>query len=150
MAETQEPRTGWGGEVHLSSDATTANLYELVQVVSFGLPQPETADVESTHLKSPGKRREFIAGLIDGGSVDVVLNYRPGSDSDIKIRSARDARDVRAIRFVIPDQAGDPEWQVDTTGLVTAYKPGDVTADGKIEATMTVRISGDVTEAAAS
>lgn len=145
--ETQEASIGWGGEVHLSTDSTVANLKELVQVVSFGLPNEEVGEVETTHLKSPQKRREFIAGLADGGSVDVVMNYRPGSDTDLLILAAKAARDTRALRFVIPE-GGTAAVQVDTTCYVSGYDRGEVTADGKLESTVTFRITGAETQAA--
>ena len=62
MAETQEASIGWGGEVWLSTDDTEGNLVELVQVVSFSLPSDTADRVETTHLKSPGRRRQYTAG----------------------------------------------------------------------------------------
>lgn len=147
MAETQDPSIGWGGEVHLSTDETVANLEELFQVVSFGLPNDEVDEVEVTHLKSPNRRREYIAGLSDGGEIEVVLNYRPGSDTDALLLAAKAARDVRAIRFVIPNN-GVPAYQVDTFGYVSGYDRGTVAAGDKMEVTVTFRITGDETQAA--
>ncbi len=147
MAETQEASIGWGGEVWLSTDDTIGNLDELVQVVSFTLPDNTTDRVETTHLKSPNRRREYTAGLVDGGEVEVVLNFRPGSDTDQAIEDAVAAGDERAVRFVVPN-LGVAAWDYTTTGIVTGYNRGSVTADGKMEATMTVAITGAVTSAA--
>lgn len=144
-----DARTGWGGEFHLSSDDTTGNLAEMVEVVSFGLPDDTTDEVDVTHLKSPGKRREFKGGLIDGGSVEVEINYVPGSPTDVAIRNARDTRDTRAVRFIIPDEAGNPEWQIDTFALASGYSRGPITADGKISSIITLRITGAQSEQAA-
>lgn len=144
MAETQKASIGWGGEVHLSTDDTDANLEELVQVVSFGLPTNETERVETTHLKSPNRRREYTAGLVDGGEVTVTLNFRPGSDTDQLIEEAQVAGDIRAVRFVVPE-LGTPAWQYDTTAIVIGYDRGEVSAGEKMEATVTLAISGDVT-----
>lgn len=147
MAETQEASIGWGGEVWVSSDDTVGNLEELVQVVSFGLPSNSTDRVETTHLKSPGRRREYTSGLIDGGEVSVTLNFRPGSDTDILLAAAQVAGDERAVRFNVP-QLGTPAWSYTTTAIVTGYDLGEVTADGKMEAEVTLSITGDVTSAA--
>jgi hypothetical protein len=144
--ELQDPSIGWGGEVHLSTDETTGNLEELVQVVSFGLPNDEVDEVEVTHLKSPNRRKEYIAGLGDGGEVEVVLNYRPGSDTDILLLAAKAARNTRAVRFVIPNN-GVPAYQVDTFAYVSGYDRGTVSAGEKMEVTVTFRITGDETQA---
>lgn len=149
MAETQEASIGWGGEVWLSTDASEVNLDELVQVVSFGLPENTTERVETTHLKSPNRRREYTSGLVDGGEVEVVLNFRPGSDTDQLIEDAQAAGDERAVRFVVP-HLGEPAWTYDTTAIVTSYTRGNVNAEGKMEATVTLAISGAVTSEAYS
>lgn len=145
-----DARTGWGGEFHLSSDLTTGNLFELVEVTSFGLPDSERDEVEVTHLKSPDEFKEYIGGLKDGGEVTVGLNYVPGSLTDVAVRTAKDDGDVRAIRFVIPDQDGDPEWMIDAFGFVKGYGRGPVQAGDKIEASVRIRITGAQTEGAAS
>jgi hypothetical protein len=142
-----EARIGWGGEVHLSTDGTTTALVELVEVTSFGLPDEDVDEVEVTHLKSPNRRKEFIAGLSDGGEVEVSLNYVPGSATDELIRAAKAAGDTRAIRFVIPDQSGAPEWQIDTFAFVKGYARGPVSAGDKIDSTVRFRITGAQTEA---
>lgn len=147
MAETQEASIGWGGEVWLSSDGTVGNLDELVQVVSFGLPSNSTDRVETTHLKSPGRRREYTSGLIDGGEVTVTLNFRPGSDTDVALAAALAEGDERAVRFNVP-HLGVPAWSYTTTAIITGYDGGEVTADGKMEAEVTMAITGAVTSAA--
>lgn len=144
MPETQVASTGYNGEVHLSTDDTALNLAELVQVVSFSLPSDTAERVETTHLKSPNRRREYTQGMIDGGEVEVTLNFRPGSDTDQAIESALAAGDDRAVRFVIPE-LGVAAYQYDTTAIVTGYDKGSVEADGKMEATVTMAITGAVT-----
>ncbi len=148
MAETQEASVGWGGAVFLSTDETVGNLAELVQVVSFGLPQDQTDRVETTHLKSANRRREYTAGLIDGGEVEVVINFRPGSDTDTRLEAAQAAGTERAARFVVP-HLGVAARKYDTIVIVTGYDRGQVVAGDKMEATITLAISGAVTSSAA-
>lgn len=147
MSEVQEASIGWGGEFWLSTDATEGNLDEMVQVVSFGLPQDQIDRVETTHLKSPNRRREYTSGLVDGGEVQVVLNFRPGSDTDQMIEGALVSGDERAARFVVPN-LGTAAWDYDTTVIVTGYDRGTVAAGDKMEATVTLAVSGAVTSAA--
>lgn len=138
-------KTGWGGEFHLAnaSDALT----ELVEVVSFTLPSGETETIEATHLKSPDRRREYIAGMIEDGELEVVLNYVPGSATDLLIVEAKDDGAARDFMAVIPRETAN--WEITGTCIVTGYDRGTVMADGKMEATMTVRLTGATTEAAA-
>lgn len=147
MAETQEASTGWNAEAWLSSDGTTANLVELVQVVSFTLPSDTADRVETTHLKSAGRRREYTQGMIDGGEIELTLNFRPGSDTDAAIEDALTGGDDRAVRLNIPE-LGVLTHTYDFAGVVTGYDKGEVVADGKMEATVTIAVSGAVTGSA--
>ena len=147
MAEDTEASTGYAGEVFLSTDSTVANLTELVEVVSFSLPSDTAERVETTHLKSPNRRREYTTGMIDPGELEVTLNFRPGTDTDLLIEAALTSGDLRAVRFNIPE-LGVPKYTYDTTVTVLGYDKGEVTADGKMEATVTLAVSGAVTASA--
>lgn len=147
MAEDTEASTGYAGEVWLSTDDTVANLTELVQVVSFSLPSDTAERVETTHLKSPNRRREYTTGMIDPGELEVTLNFRPGTDTDLLIEAALTAGTLRAARFNIPE-LGVLTYTYDTTVNVLGYDKGEVTADGKMEATVTFAVSGAVTASA--
>lgn len=140
MPELQKASTGFNGEAHLSTDDTAANLYELVEVVSFSLPSDTGERVETTHLKSPGRRRQYTSGMIDPGEIEITLNFRPGSDTDDAIETALSAGDERYLRLVVPE-LGVPAWQYDLRGVVLTYDKGTVEADGKMEATVTFAIN---------
>lgn len=147
MADDQLAGTGWAGEFHLDNDAGV--LTELVQVVSFSLPQDEVDQVDISHLKSPNRRREFAPGMIDGGEFQVTLNFRPGSDTDQLLAAAAADTDgsTRSFKAVIPIR-GVPTWDISGECLVVGYDRGEITADDKMEATATIRPTGARTEAA--
>ncbi len=59
MAETQKSSVGYMGAVLLHNGTL---LYELKEVKGFGIPNlGEREQVETTHLKSPGWRREYVS-----------------------------------------------------------------------------------------
>lgn len=144
MAETQVASVGWGGEFWFNDGSA---LYEAREVVSFTLPNPEFEEVESTHLKSANRYREFIDSLINGGEVQVVLNYRPLSDTDTKLLAWRDSRAIRAIEFHVPE-SGTVAVEIAATGRCNMIDRGEVSADGKMEVTVTVRVASEDTQAA--
>lgn len=139
-------RIGWGGKVYLSTDNTEANLAELLEVVEVTFPSDETDEVEATHLQSPGRRKEFISGLIDGGEVTITTNYDPGNATDLLLTAAKEAGTTRKVKFVIPDASGTgtADWNMVTSGFVKKYAPDRMSAADKITATTTLRITGDL------
>ncbi len=138
MAEAQEATVGYMGEVWLHNGTA---LYELNQVKSFPIPAPgEREEAETTHLKSPGWRREYTSTWYTDSTFDVTLNSRPLSTTDLLLDAALAAGNVRAMKVVIPEN-GEPAAQIELTAKCTNYTRGEVTPDGVIEATATFRIA---------
>lgn len=136
MPELQDATDGYNGEFWLHDGV---ELYELQQVVAFDIPEPgEREQEEKTHLKSPGRRREYFSTWFADSDFEIVLNSRPLSDTDAKLAAARDAGTVRPFKAVIPEQ-GLPAAQIEGTCRVTNYVRGRV-EDGKMEATATCRV----------
>lgn len=135
-------QTGWGGAFHFTNNS--AVLTELVEVKSFTLPNGTTEQLDATHLKSPNRRREKIAGMIDDGDLTVTLNYVPGSATDLLIMQAFTEGDTRPYMAVIPRVAAD--WEVTGTAFISGVDRGEIVADGVMEVTVTFTLSGAATE----
>lgn len=137
MAETQEATVGYMGEVWLYNGTA---LYELNQVKSFQIPGGGERDqVETTHLKSPGWRREYVSTFYADSDFEVTLNSRPMSTTDTLLEAARAANDIREMLVVLPEN-GEPVAQISLTAKCINYDRGEVTPDGVIEATATFRV----------
>jgi len=135
---------GYGAELWL--DNASGTLTELGEITSISLPNPQQATVEATHFKSPNRRREYIAGLIEDGEGTFEMNYDPGSATDTLIRAALSDGVTRDYKIVLPDGASDT-WEVSGQCVVTGYER-NVPIDDRMTATLTVRFTGDSTEAA--
>ncbi len=106
-----EARIGWGTGFYIEN--ASGVLVEIDEVT--GLPEgDETADdVEVTHYKSRGRRKEYIAGLIDAGEGDLVINYVPGSPTDTLLREMHQSGQTRAFRDITNEEVGEDMWQVE-------------------------------------
>lgn len=131
MAETQDASVGYMGEVHLDG-------YELQQVKSFGLPPKERDRVEKTHLKSGNGNwtREYLMTFYQDREFQVVLNFRPLSDTNTKLDDAVADGETHTCKLVLPEN-GVPVAQIECTVKVTAKDDGEVTGDGVMESTST-------------
>lgn len=138
-------KTGWGGEFHFDDNADV--LTEWVEVKSFTLPNGETEKLDATHLKSPNRRREYISGMIDDGDLEVVLNYVPGSTTDLNIMQAFTEGDTRDYKAVVPRATTD--WEITGTGFISGVDRGEITPDGVMEVTVTLTLVGSSSEASA-
>ena len=96
MAETQEASTGYNGEVWIN-DGT--DLYELVGVQGFGLPQNRRARVDASTLKD--LRPKTIPGRFENSEFTVTLLYRPGSTTDTLLHELNESSEERAMKIAI-------------------------------------------------
>lgn len=137
-----EAKIGYGAELWIDDDAGL--LTEIAEVTGVSLPNPETSEVEATHFKSPNRRREYIAGLIEDGEGTFAINYVPGSDTSALIKEAQDSGEARDYKIVIPDGAGT--WEVSGQLIVRSFSR-EIPIDDRMTATLGVRFTGASTEA---
>jgi predicted secreted protein len=140
-----EARIGWSAEFWL--DDADGLLTELDEILTVTPPNPQVEDVEATHFKSPDRRREYIAGLIEDGEGTFEMNYVAGSATDVICQDALDDGVVREYKIVLPDGAFG--WEITGSCIVKGYER-NVPIDDRMTATLTVRFTGSKTEAAAS
>lgn len=140
-----DAKTGWGGEFWFDNDSGA--LTELVEVKSFTLPNGSVEQLDATHLKSPNRRREKVAGMIDDGDLTVVMNYVPGSPTDLLIMQAFTEGDTRSYKAVVPRVAND--WEISGDAFISSVDRGEIAPDGIMTATVTFTLSGASSEASA-
>jgi predicted secreted protein len=140
-------KIGWGTEVHIFNDATPPVKIELEGVFNITLPNPQVEDVEVTHYKSPNREREYIAGLIENGEIQIEMNYIAGSVTDLTISAAKAAGTVRNMEVIIPTSVGaSKKWKFTFPCYVKGYERA-IPVDDRQTAVATIKVAGAVTEA---
>lgn len=138
MAE-EAGKIGYGTIVRVGQGATPT-WTKLAHVTGVTMPEDEIDEIEVTHMESPGRRKQFIAGLIDSGEMTVAMNYLPGSATDTLLRSLKASGANVLVEVTLPD--ADPDT---FSGYLSGYSPGEVTPGEKMSAEATFRISELVT-----
>ena len=133
-------RIGWSSEVWLDNASNV--LTQLEEVIAISVPNAQVEDVEATHMLSAGRRREYVAGLIEDGEGTFEFNLIPGGATDLLIQAAVDDGVVRDYEVIIPDGAFGQKFAGDC--IVKGYERS-VPIDDRMTATMTVRFTGAVT-----
>lgn len=129
---------GHGTEVEIGRFITSAYVFtELEGVTSFTPPVPEIEQVDVTHMKSPGRVRQFISGMVDMGEAEVVMNLDVGSDTDELLEEIAASRETVQLRYTI-------KTKIKTfTATLQSYEIAP-NLDDKMEATATFKISEEV------
>lgn len=138
---------GKGAKFHLHNGTA---LTKVAEVLSLTPPSPTRDTIDTTTHDSSGDYREFISSLIDAGEATVLIHYNPGSVDDQAINAALATGDLKAFAMDLnrPAGAGGGQWRVSGSGLVTGYAPADVVIDDKMTATLTIKVSGPLVQAA--
>lgn len=138
-------RIGYGAQFWLDNASNT--LTQLAEITEISLPNPQVAEVEATHFLSTGRHREYIAGMIEDGEGQFSMNYDPNSATDVILRAAVADGVARSYKIVVPDSSAN--WEVTGECIVKGYQR-NVPIDDRMTATVTIRFTGAVTEAAAA
>lgn len=122
---------GYDSAIGKATTPMGSTFSNFAEVTAIGSMDFQRGFVEATHLKSPDAYKEYILSLFDTGPVQVTLNYLP---------SATDA--VMEAFHGVPDnyQITAPNGvMLRFTGAIETYSILGVTAEGKMEATITIR-----------
>jgi predicted secreted protein len=139
-------RIGYNLTLEVGNAPGTSPTYtELAEVTGFTPPAGAVDEVEVTHLKSASRRRQFIAGLIDSGTVTATFNHVPASATDTFINTWRAGAEQRQVRATYPDGT-----TVIFTAFVSDYSIDNIVVDGKMASSMTVKVTGAVTVSGAA
>jgi predicted secreted protein len=126
---------GYGSIVRIGKGAVPV-WTKLSLIGDIEMPDEQVDEVDVTHMESPGRRKQFIAGLIDSGEVSIPMNYIPDSDSDVLLKSLKASGENVQIEITLT-AAGAPETFV---GFLKGYSRTAPVAD-KMTAAATFRLS---------
>lgn len=98
-----------------------------------------TERIRATHMQSPGRRHEYIAGMIESGEATFQINWIPGSATDEAIRALLASGETKEHTIVFPNGI-TVAYDAQVTGFSKALP-----LDDRMTATITVSITGDET-----
>jgi hypothetical protein len=134
-----EAMIGYLTKYSIMGTGETPEFFEIGDVISI-TPGEATADrVEATHMQSPGKRREYISGMIDSGEATFEINWHPGNATDVFLRDLFTSGEVRTHRIEFPNGVS-----VEFDGSLLGFSK-TIPIDDRMTATITVAVSGEET-----
>lgn len=117
--------------------ATPASYTEVKEITGWNGPDGVASTIDTTHLQSTWK--EFLMGLPDRGNVSFDMNFVATDPGQLACQAAQAARTLKGFRLTYSD---DKTLTFD--GVVLSFQTsGGV--DGKVDASMSLKISGAAT-----
>lgn len=126
---------GYGTVLEIALASAPSTFTYIAETRSHTPPSFTDSNVEVTHMASPNRTREFIAGLSDAGESSHEMNYVAGSATDIFLRSIVGKNLV--VRLTFPNGR-----QMIYNAVRSGYE-ADIPNDEGMTATLTLKVSGD-------
>lgn len=142
MTATQA-RIGYGSTFEISTDSGST-WTAVAEVMNITPPSDAVDVIDATHMASPNRTREFIAGLNDPGEASFEMNFIPGGAGDQAIQALRGTYATIQCRITYPN---GQRWTF--AGILTGYEPTDP-MDDKMTATVTFKVTASYSVSSAS
>lgn len=129
--------TGLGSKFSIGNGAGPEVFTDVAEVVDITPPEQMVGTTDATHMQSPNGNKEYIATLGDQGPADITVNYVPGGAAETALLAALAARAPKNYRITFPSTN---TWTFGA--IMTSFKPGQLTPDGKMTATASFQPTG--------
>lgn len=149
---------GKGAQLLVGDGASPETFQAVKGVVKITPGTIETADIDTTHLRSPNRHREHRSGIRDSGPISIEAIFLPDDESQSyagggsgsftgggMLKFAEDGLNRNFIIRLNNVPAGSPGQQLEMpfTGYVNAWTPGEIGVDDKILVTGSIMPSQD-------
>lgn len=142
---TTKARIGFGSKVYIEKSPFGAAATPLIaamdkvgEVVDLSPPNKSKDAVEGTHMESEDAYREFLAGLKDGGEINVTYNRVP---DDAGQEAVGEAFEYQGAVWVFIDLPFSTPLRFAIRVIVTGQEE-EVPLDDKMQGSFTGKVSG--------
>ena len=115
------------------------DTWEAIGQITSITPPESTMDVQdATTLDSPDGREEIVPTILRNGEATLTFNFDPDDIDQQSFRDDMESRVKRSYRILFPDE--ENYYQFDA--YVIGFNIGEITPDGLLSATATLRATG--------
>lgn len=118
----------------------TGAFIQVKECNSLSAPENVADDVEVTHLESPNRTKEFIAGFMDTGEGSFSGNYIPSDPGQLQLIDAEGTGLKSGFKIILPETLGQITW----SGYVKSFNPV-IETGAQLTFNCSVKASGVIT-----
>lgn len=138
---------GYGAQLMVGDGGGSETFQAIAAILSITPGDMSTADIDTTHLRSPDAHREHRAGIRDSGAFTVTGVWLPTDESQSNAGGGSGSftsgglialwrgRQNHNFKIVLPDNEGSPSIEWPFRGYVSQFQPGEIGVDDKINFT---------------
>ncbi|WP_439150832.1 phage tail tube protein [Sulfitobacter sp.] len=133
---------GYGTTFAFGDGADPEVFTVLAEVTDITAPSDSVDIIEATHMSSPDRTKEFVAGLNDPGECSFDIHFIPGAGDDTVIQALRNAGTKNNYQITWPNGR---TWTF--AAILTGYAPTAPVND-RMTATVTFKVTSSYVDAA--
>lgn len=128
-----------GAFVRVGDPATSPpTMTEIGEVVNIGGPNPDSEELDATHLRSPARTREYLQSFLVPGEMPLTVNFIPGSVSHQLLLSLYSSGET------VPVELNYPDGSTDTMDAYVKNRPTSLNVGEVLRMQFTLRVTGQV------
>jgi Lambda phage tail tube protein, TTP len=127
------------GSYLLIETATPGSFVEIAEVTNISGGGGTAERIDFTHLRSPGRRREYKPSFIESGVLTWTVQYIPANASHIRLLALLDSGAEVPMREVFVDGSG---W--DYIGYMSGVEKTGQDVGGKVQLNCSYQITGAI------
>lgn len=131
-------KIGYGTKVRVGRGNPVA-WTPLIGLEDVSFPNAQSDEIETTHMESPNRTKEFIQGLNDNGESALTLHWIPGSPVDVLASAIKASGEVVQLEYTATNGGVAEVYAAFLKGLERLAPVND-----KMTATLTFRILGQI------
>lgn len=131
-----------------SPSGTSGNpMVTVGEVKNISGPSTEVSTIDvTTHASAvSGNYREFIPSLIDPGTIDIDMNWVPGSSSHQNLWADLTNRTKRDFEIITPTNGGAASGSTNSFSGYVVGMPKEFPTDDVMSTKLNIRITGAIT-----
>lgn len=130
-------KIAYGSKLEVENAPGSGVYTEIAEIKSVSKPNVQVADVDVTHMSSPGLAEEQIPGLTNFGEISFDLNWVPGSATDQFLEAWRVSGLTRSARVTYPGNVKDT-----FPAYIKGYEAGASAPGEALSGTLTLKVAG--------
>jgi hypothetical protein len=146
--QASQASVGYLSTFSIGDNASPTGWTEMAELKSIKPNIATIPSIETTHLKSPLGTEEKLPGLIKPGTVDITGNFI-GDSSQLAILTKAETRAVFPFKITAPIQSATKTYTCIGNGFISKYENGPFEHSRLTEFSMSMEITGFVTETVA-
>lgn len=127
-----------GAYIEIGMGGSPMEMKEVDECVNIGGPNPDSEELDATHLRSPARTREYIQSFLTPGECPITVNWIPSKETHQRLM------ELYASGETVPAIIHYPTGDTDAFDFYVKNRPTTFNVGEVQRKTFTLRVTGEI------